>query len=157
MDSMNYASLPGSEEDNVAGLLIAAAATVLESSNSEVPREFVDALFSLAVPEDLLRYDAREIVKLAEAAWSFMTARRPGAPTIRFQSPAAGDERLRTISVLEILNDDMPFLVDSVLGELNERGVGIGLVVHPIFAVRRDAAGYLMAFHGMRQAAATVP
>src|SRR5439155_9380658 len=62
-----------------------------------------------------------------------------------------------TIAVLEIVNDDMPFLVASVLGELNEGGVGIRLVAHPIFAVRRDAAGYLMAFHGMRQAAATVP
>jgi glutamate dehydrogenase len=154
---MNYATLPGNEEDNVAGLLIAAAGTLLEAARSDVPREFVDGLFGLAVPEDVLGYNAREVIALAEAAWALMGERRPGAPKIRFEQPPAAGERLATISVLEIVNDDMPFLVDSVLGELSELGVAIRLVVHPVFAVRRDQAGYLMAFHGTRQAAASVP
>jgi glutamate dehydrogenase len=53
--------------------------------------------------------------------------------------------------VLEIVNDDMPFLVDSVLGELTERGLEVRLVVHPVFSVGRDAAGRLTAFNGTRQ------
>ena len=154
---MNYATLPGNEEDNVAGLLIAAAGTLLEAAKSDVPREFVDGLFGLAVPEDVLSYNAREVIGLAEAAWALLGERRPGAPKIRFDQPPAAGERLGTISVLEIVNDDMPFLVDSVLGELSDLGVAIRLVVHPVFAVRRDQAGYLMAFHGTRQAAASVP
>ena len=48
--------------------------------------------------------------------------------------------------MLDIVNDDMPFLVDSVLGELNERGLDIRLLVHPVFSVERDAAGALTAF-----------
>ena len=52
------------------------------------------------------------------------------------------------VAVLEILNDDMPFLVDSVLGELNERGLDIRLLVHPVFTVERDEAGNLIAFKG---------
>ncbi|HLQ91040.1 MAG TPA: NAD-glutamate dehydrogenase [Xanthobacteraceae bacterium] len=154
---MNYASLPGNEEDNVAGLLIAAAGTLLEASKSDIPRDFVNGLFGLAVPEDLVRYNAREVIALAETAWAFMAERRPGAPKVRFEQPSIASEQLKTISVLEFVNDDMPFLVDSVLGELNELGVAIRLVVHPIFAVRRDSAGYLMAFHGTRQAAASAP
>jgi glutamate dehydrogenase len=154
---MNYASLPGNQDDNVASLLLAAAGTLLEASKSDVPREFIEGLFDRAVPEDLVSLDAREVVTLAEAAWAFMAERRPGAPKIHFETPAAAGERLKAVSVLEIVNDDMPFLVDSVLGELNDRGVGIRLVVHPIFSVRRDATGYLMGFHGTRPAAATVP
>ena len=50
--------------------------------------------------------------------------------------------------MLEILNDDMPFLVNSVVGELNERGADIRLLVHPVFAVERDEAGNLIAFKG---------
>ena len=67
---------------------------------------------------------------------------------MRLDSPAvtAVHERLKTTSVLEIVNDDMPFLVDSVLAELAERGLEIRLVVHPVFAVERDGAGRLTGF-----------
>src|SRR5581483_4668368 len=46
--------------------------------------------------------------------------------------PTAG-ERGGEESVIEILNDDMPFLVDSVLGELQARGLDVRLLFHPIF------------------------
>ena len=46
-----------------------------------------------------------------------------------------------TSSVLEIVNDDMPFLVDSVLAELADRGVDVRFVVHPVLTVERDKAG----------------
>ena len=60
----------------------------------------------------------------------------PGAPKVRIATPAASaGERLQQISVIEIVNDDMPFLLDSVMGELAERGVEVRLVVHPVFTV----------------------
>ena len=52
-------------------------------------------------------------------------------------------QRLKGVSVLEIVNDDMPFLVDSVMAALAARNLSIRLVVHPIFAVVRDASGKL--------------
>ena len=45
-------------------------------------------------------------------------------------------EPRRSHSVLEIVNDDMPFLVDSVLGELAERRLEVRFVVHPVFTCR---------------------
>ena len=45
--------------------------------------------------------------------------------------------------MIEIVNDDMPFLVDSVMGELTERGLAVRLVAHPILAVERDKSGKL--------------
>ena len=68
--------------------------------------------------------------------------RGAGKPKIAFD-PAPG---LPSIAVLDIVNDDMPFLVDSVLGELNQRGLEIRLLVHPVFSVERDATGALTAF-----------
>ena len=41
------------------------------------------------------------------------------------------------MTVVEIVNDDMPFLVDSVMGEIAERKPEIRLVAHPVFGVRR--------------------
>ena len=42
------------------------------------------------------------------------------------------------MTVIEIVNDDMPFLVDSVMGELAERRLEVRLVAHPVLGVARD-------------------
>ncbi len=55
-------------------------------------------------------------------------------------------------SIVEILNDDMPFLVDSVLGEIRDRGIErCSLVLHPIFMVKRSAGGDLEAIAADRR------
>jgi len=76
-----------------------------------------------------------------------LAAHRPqGTAKIRVLTPAAeggwGTGRNRR-SVVEIVTDDMPFLVDSVTAELTRTGQGIHLVVHPVLAVDRDVAGDL--------------
>src|SRR5215510_9813723 len=144
----------GREEEQVAALLVAKAGTLLESQGTGAPKAFADALFGLSVPEDVVRYDVSEVAALAEAAWRFLAERKPGAPKIRLEAPAAAGEHLRSISVLEIINDDMPFLVDSVLGELAERGVEVLLVAHPVISVTRDAAGRVTSFGGTSNGAA---
>lgn len=46
--------------------------------------------------------------------------------------------------VLHVVTSDRPFLVDSVLGELGSAGIGVSLLLHPLFVVRRDAQGELV-------------
>ena len=88
---------------------------------------------------------------LAEQAWAFLAQRSPGAPKLRIATPSGRvSELLRQTSVIEIVNDDMPFLLDSVMGELAERGVDVRLVVHPVFAIARDKSGRLTGFEGLR-------
>src|SRR6516165_9621791 len=151
---MAAADLPGTDEERAEAALIAAAGNILRSENREVPEDFVAALFAYAVPEDLMRYDPRQLAELAANAWSLLAVRKPGVPKIRLEAfDPAGHERLRNDSVLEIVNDDMPFLVDSVLAELAERGIEVRFVVHPVLSVERDAAGRLTAFTGAKPAA----
>ena len=119
--------------------LINAASSLLARRQSEVPKAFVGKLFALAAPEDLQHCDAEELASIAERSWSFLAERRPETPKIRFE-PLPGS---RGMSVLEIVNDDMPFLVDSVMAELSERGLATRLIVHPILGVERDKAGKL--------------
>ncbi len=45
---------------------------------------------------------------------------------------------------LAIVNDDMPFLVDSVCATIAGFGLTIERLIHPVVAVRRDADGQLM-------------
>ncbi len=45
-----------------------------------------------------------------------------------------------THTAVEIVTDDMPFLIDSVSMELNRRGFGMHMIIHPVMNIRRDAA-----------------
>src|SRR3954447_9196432 len=133
-------------EDRAARARIDAAAKLLRGGKSDVPDDFVALLFGRAAPEDLVGYEAAELAALAREAWAFVAARKPGAPKIGIAQPKASDgEHLKSVSVIEIVNDDMPFLVDSVMAELTERGLAPRLVAHPILAVSRDKAGKLTA------------
>jgi glutamate dehydrogenase len=138
-------AFPGTDEERAARKLIDAAATLLAARKAEIPKDFLPELFAHEDPEDLVAYDAHELATLAEAAFGLLSTRPPGAPKIRLASPD-GDGHLKSISVLEIVNDDMPFLVDSVMGELTDRNLDIRLVAHPVFSVQRDSAGRLTAF-----------
>ena len=69
---------------------------------------------------------------------------QPGQAKVRVYNPRLEQHGWQsTHTVVEIVNDDMPFLVDSVSMELNRHGLGIHLIIHPVLAVRRDAAGRL--------------
>jgi glutamate dehydrogenase len=147
----------GADEERAEEALIAAAARLLEGAAPEVPSDFTAALFSHAAPEDLMHYDPRQLAALARAAWALLAVRKPGMPTIHIESSAqvAGLRNVRSVSVLEVVNDDMPFLLDSVLAELAEHGPTIRFVVHPIFSVARDPDGRLVAFKGTHAASGT--
>lgn len=47
------------------------------------------------------------------------------------------------VTVVNLLNDNMPFLLDSVLGEVQARGIKVHMVLHPVLTVKRDRHGKL--------------
>jgi glutamate dehydrogenase len=104
---------------------------------------FSRTLFAGAAEEDLAPYQPQDLARLAEESLSFIDSRTPGRPKIRSRNPG---DALQDATIIEIANDDMPFLVDSVLGLLNERGHEIRLLLHPVLNVRRDAQGKLIKF-----------
>jgi glutamate dehydrogenase len=68
-----------------------------------------------------------------------------GAPKIRVYNPVFAEHGWQsTHTVVEIVNDDMPFLVDSVAMEANRLGLTLHLVIHPVVRVRRDDTGNLI-------------
>ena len=139
------AELSASEDESLAHAIVADAGAALSKANGDIPADFVARLFGRAVPEDLVRYGAADLAALAQGAWNFLAERPPGMPKIRCETMALTDSGpLKAISVIEIVNDDMPFLFDSVMGELADRRLPPRLVVHPVFGVRRDG-GQLIA------------
>src|SRR6267378_2709986 len=96
--------------------------------------------------EDLANYDAASLAFLAEQAWEHVQRRTAGSADIRVINPMMPDGR--EISVLQVLNDNTPFLFDSTMAELAEQGIEVTLVAHPIIAVERDEQGKLLRFYG---------
>ena len=69
---------------------------------------------------------------------------RPGETKVHVYNPDFEQHGWQSPhTVIEIVSDDMPFLVDSVTMELGRQGYVIDLVIHPVIRVRRDADGAL--------------
>ncbi|WP_350335701.1 NAD-glutamate dehydrogenase [Coralliovum pocilloporae] len=107
---------------------------------------FLNELFSAAPEEDVLPYGAEELAELAIEAREFVASARKSSHAIRVYNPHFPDlegTQHEQVTVVEVLNDNMPFLVDSVLGALQHAGADIRLVVHPILCAARNKAGKL--------------
>ena len=140
-------SLLEPEDERASRHLTDMADIILRARRTDIPGEFIAKLFSGVAAEDLAGYEAKELAELAEDAWSLLQTRRHEQTKIRVENrPEAPGGGLARVSIIEIINDDMPFLLDSVLGELAEQGMDVRLVAHPIVTVERDAAGVLLGF-----------
>ena len=106
---------------------------------------FVVRYFGQVDPEDL---DARAPADLYGAAlshWNFGRKRDPGNARVRVFNPSVEEHGWQsTHTIIEIVNDDMPFLVDSVTMEVNRHRLTLHLIVHPIVAVLRGNDGALV-------------
>jgi glutamate dehydrogenase len=121
---------------NVKATLIEAA---VARAGDTALRRFIHHLYAHVSGRDLEGRSGEELHAAAAALWAHGQERAPGAPKIDVvNSPGA-----RT-TVVHIVNDDMPFLVDSVGAELGRQGFSLHLLIHPILRVRRDAAGRLV-------------
>ncbi len=144
---MAVQNIPRPTNEGASQTLIAEATALATGRWRDFPPDFFAALYGRAPPDDLERYRPEELAAIGEEAWTFLAERKPGAAKIAF-TPA---HLTPGVTVLDVLNDDMPFLVDSVLGELSERGVDIRFLVHPVLTAERDEAGRLTAFNGIRK------
>jgi len=106
---------------------------------------FADRLYAGAPEEDLSAYSGADLAGLAESAFEAFRLRPVGRHRVRLFDRAVGEgAAARTVTVVEVDNDDMPFLFVSVLGQLTDLGLEIRLALHPILAVERDGDGRLL-------------
>src|ERR1051326_3271118 len=110
--------------------------------DADVPATFVQDLFGRVPPEDLAPYTPRTLAGLAAAAYEHLKAPRSGGADIRLVDLEVEHEgRRKDVTVLEVVNDNMPFLLDSTLAEIVDEGYEPILVAHPILAAKRDGTG----------------
>lgn len=122
--------------------------------NADVGR-MADALFQHAVAEDLVVYGPEELGVMAQNSLKLLQKRPSDGHHVHVHNPSIDTKTgLGAVTVIDILNTNMPFLLSSILDDLKEQGLDIRLVLHPILAVERDESGALRTFatkHGQEQ------
>ena len=90
--------------------------------------------------EDFVARTGAEWTALSLSHFAFGNEFHRGAPKMRIFNPKHAENGWESAStVIEFINDDMPFLVDSIAMEINRQGIAIQLVLHPLFEATRDA------------------
>ncbi len=96
-------------------------------------------------PEDLVDRDPVDVFGAAVSHYRLAANRPQGTANVRVHTPTVEENGwMCSHSVVEVVTDDMPFLVDSVTNELSRQGRGIHVVIHPQVIVRRDVTGRLI-------------
>ncbi|WP_053913904.1 NAD-glutamate dehydrogenase [Streptomyces sp. TP-A0875] len=106
---------------------------------------FLQRYYRHTAPEDLGDRDPVDVFGAAVSHFRLAHHRPQGTANVRVHTPTVEENGWTCRhSVVEVVTDDMPFLVDSVTNELTRQGRGIHVVVHPQIVVRRDVAGSLV-------------
>ena len=111
-------------------------------SKGDQAKSLARLLFDKAPPEDLAGYTPDDLAELVRGRLAFLAERKPGRSKIAVTNP---DGAFGDVTFIDILNDDMPFLVDSTIALLAERGLEVRLALHPVLSVKRDGQGKLAA------------
>ncbi len=109
--------------------------------------EVIRRYFGQVDPEDLAERQPADLYGAALSHWNFAHKREAGRAKLRVYNPTIEEHGWQsTHTIIEIVNDDMPFLVDSVTMEANRHGLTLHLIIHPLLSVVRDGGGALGGF-----------
>src|SRR6516165_6382859 len=126
--------------------------TVCERIRERLPAEqhqpcesFVRQYYQWVPAEDLADRNPLDLYGAAVAHWNLAQHRAPGEAKVRVYNPDFEQNGWQSPhTVIEIVSDDMPFIVDSVTMDLSRKGFGIDLVIHPVMRIRRDEDGQIV-------------
>ncbi len=141
-------------DDAKAELVSAAAMLAQEGSDWSPDRVktaeiFVPLYYRNVAAEDLVGRDPADVLGAALSHLQLAERRTPGTGLVRVVNPSTETDGWQSPhTVVEVVTDDMPFLVDSVTAELTRHNLAIYLVVHPQVQVDRDAVGQLLDLTG---------
>ncbi len=100
--------------------------------------QFVEIFYLQNQERDFSQYSVEELYKNTLPSFEFFQNKKAGQFKIRTDNSSQ-----KNYTIIEIVNDDMPFLVDSIAALIKKFDIEIKNVIHPIYAVSRDKSGSL--------------
>jgi glutamate dehydrogenase len=106
---------------------------------------FIAAYFDNTDPDELTARTPATLYAIAKAHWRLLEAAAPkeGAKVRVFNPTLAEDGFVSDHTVVQIVHDNMPFLVDSVTMAINRSGRTAHWIVHPLMSVARTTQGQI--------------
>jgi glutamate dehydrogenase len=120
-----------------------AAAGALAGGHDENFGRFLALLYAHVALDSIAERPPQELLAAARSLWELTAARAPHAANLHI-----GDGPAPARTVIEIVNDDMPFLLDSLSMAIAGEGLTLHLAIHPIVPIRRDGTGKLSEIGG---------
>ncbi len=137
----------GDSRSDLIAVIVAHAQSLIDSDQVQMSSatSIADALgayYQHASTEELQERDPQQLAGAALAHLAYARERTPGHASVRVYSPEQGANGWGTAhTVIETVNDDMPFLVDSLGVIVGRLGLRVELTIHPVLLVKRDNKG----------------
>ncbi len=106
--------------------------------------DFIKLFYLQNHGRDFVNYSIEELHNATFLSFSF-AAEKTSIFKVRIHNPSKDVDGFESVNTfLEVISDDMPFLVDSIVGHLDKIGIRIKNIVHPIYSTIRDENGKLV-------------
>ena len=133
---------PADRKTALIGKVVEEARRRLGKAKRSAAERFIRQYYLHVPPDDILVHKPETLFRIAANHLAQGEVRVPGRPLVRVYNPDADGHGWQCgHAVVEVVNDDMPFLVDSVSALLGRHGITVHIVIHPIVSVRRARAG----------------
>ena len=104
--------------------------------------QFLEQALEDYIDDETPELGPEDLANVLAEFWRYGETRPPKAgPMIRVRPALCVAGKSLTYDLIEIIQDDAPFLVDSVMGELGEQGVSVRAMFHPVLSVARSSKG----------------
>jgi glutamate dehydrogenase len=114
----------------------------LPDAEAAMAGSFVRQYYHWVPAADLAGRNEDDLYQAAIAQWELARVRLGHEAKVRVYNPGPDDNgAVGSHTFIDLVSDDMPFIVDSVTMELARQGLTIDLLIHPVIALRRDAEG----------------
>lgn len=131
--------------DEAKSELLVKAALVGDRGSRDEDEAFLRRYYRHVAAEDLVDRDVVDVYGVAASHRRSAQSRPQGTAVVNVYTPTIDEHGWASgHTIVEVVIDDMPFLVDSVTMALAEHDHAIRLVVHPQLVVRRDITGQLV-------------
>ena len=105
-------------------------------------KQFLRQYFANVPVEDIQGRDEKTMARIALDHLEFGAKRRKGQAMVRvFNATEKEHGYTSAFTFVEMVNDDMPFIVDSVAAAIIQQNLAVHITVHPIISIKRDRTG----------------
>ncbi len=121
----------------------------LSSSKEQNPLfiQYLQFFYSQSINKDFLEYPTKTLLDLALSSFNFFSQKPANNFKIKLYNPSVKNDGFDfDYTIIDIINDDMSFLVDSMVIQLNNQNIEIKNIIHPILTTKRSVDGNIQSF-----------